>query len=96
MQYGEIVTDQVTYHLPAGFTVEGAPAGTKISWPDHAVFVNKIALGTGQIVIARQLARAFTFAKPEEYQDLRDFYQKIATADQQLLVLTRAPAIKGN
>jgi hypothetical protein len=96
MQYGEMVTDQVTYHLPAGFTVEGAPAGTKISWPDHAVFVNKIALGTGQIVIARQLARAFTFAKPEEYQDLRDFYQKIATADQQLLVLTRAPAIKGN
>jgi len=96
MHYGEIVTDQVTYHLPAGFTVEGAPADAKFSWPDHAVFIDKIVSGTGQIVIVRSSARAFTFAKPEEYQNLRDFYQKIAAADQQQLVLTRAPAAKGN
>ena len=38
----------------------------------------------------------FTFAKPEEYQDLRGFYQKIAAADQQQLVLTRTPVAKGN
>jgi hypothetical protein len=42
------------------------------------------------------LSRAFTIAKPEEYQDLRAFYQKVAAADQQELVLTRAPAAKGN
>jgi hypothetical protein len=35
-------------------------------------------------------------ATPEEYQDLRGFYQKVATADQQQLVLTRDPDGKGN
>jgi hypothetical protein len=49
------------------------------------------------VVVARTLARAFTEAKPEEYQDLRGFYQKVATADQQQLVLAAAPAAaKGN
>jgi hypothetical protein len=96
MHYGEIITDQVTYHLPAGFTVEGAPADAKISWPDHAIFIDKIVSGTGQIVLVRSSARAFTFAKPDEYQSLRDFYQKIAAADQQQLVLTRAQAVRGN
>jgi hypothetical protein len=96
MRYGDLVADQITYHLPAGFSVEGAPQDAKISWPEHAVLVDKTVAAPGQIVIVRQLGRAFTFAKPEEYQDLRGFYQKVATADQQQLVLTTAPASKGN
>ena len=27
MRYGDQIGDQIVYHLPAGFTVEGAPAG---------------------------------------------------------------------
>jgi hypothetical protein len=96
MQYGDQVKDQVTYHLPAGLTVEGAPQDTDFSWPQHAVFITKSASVPGQITIARSLARAFTFAKPEEYQDLRGFYQKVAAADQQQLVLTTSPAVKDN
>src|ERR1035438_9685259 len=30
MQYGSLITDQVTYRLPEGFTVEGAPQDAKI------------------------------------------------------------------
>lgn len=98
MQYGERVTDQITYYLPAGVTVEGAPQDTKISWQGHAVFVSKSVQQPGQIIVARSLARAFTLAKPEEYQDLRGFYQKVAAADQQQLVLTTSAstATKGN
>jgi len=96
MHYGEIVTDQVTYHLPAGFSVEGAPHDAKITWPEHALLVNKTVPTPGQITIARMMARAFTLAKPEEYQDLRSFYQKVAAADQQQLVLTATQAGKGN
>jgi hypothetical protein len=104
MQYGVLVTNQVTYHLPDGFTVEGAPPDAQITWPQHAILSVKSASAPGQITIAHSLARGFTFAKPEEYQDLRGFYQKIAAADQQQLVLTRAtaapspetPAPKGN
>jgi len=97
MHYGDQVTDQITYHLPAGFSVEGAPPDDKISWPQHAILVTKSKSDPGQITIARVLSRAFSFAKPEEYQDLRGFYQKVAAADQAQLVLAKTPsAVKGN
>jgi hypothetical protein len=97
MHYGDQVTDQIVYHLPANMSVEGAPQDTKIPWQGHAVFVTKTVSAPGQITIARIFARAFSSAKPEEYQDLRGFYQKIAAADQAQLVLTKsAPTQKGN
>jgi hypothetical protein len=96
MHYGERVTDQITYRLPAGFTVEGAPADANISWPNHALFVAKSLTQASQITIAQTLTRAFTLAKPEEYQDLRGFYQKVAAADEAQLVLAIAPAGKSN
>jgi hypothetical protein len=96
MHYADMVTDQVVYHFPAGFSIEGSPKDTKISWPAHAGLNTKSQAAAGQITTARQLARAFTFAKPEEYQDLRGFYQKVAAADQQQLVLTTSSAAKGN
>ncbi|MGO8934993.1 MAG: hypothetical protein ACLPLZ_09105 [Terracidiphilus sp.] len=88
MHYGERVTDDVTYHLPDGVTLEGAPQDANISWPGHALLVAKSATQSGQIEIGQTLSVAFTFAKPDEYQDLRGFYQKVAAADQGQLVLT--------
>jgi hypothetical protein len=97
MQYDQQISDQVVYHLPAVLTVEGAPKDNKVTWPKHAVYGTKAVAAPGQVTIVRQLARAFTFVKPEEYNDLRDFYQKVATGDQQQLVLTTTPAApKGN
>jgi Domain of Unknown Function with PDB structure (DUF3857) len=90
MHYAERVTDQITYRLPDGLAVEGAPADANFSWPAHALFVAKSLTQPGQITIAQTLTRAFTIVKPEEYQDLRGFYQKVAAADQAQLVLTAA------
>ncbi len=98
MRYAERISDQVTYHLPPGMTIEGAPQDANVSWPAHAVFVVKSKSDPGQIIVADSLANAFTQVKAEEYQDLRGFYQKVAAAAQQELVLTTAPAaaVKGN
>lgn len=71
MQYGNVVTDQIVYHLPPDMAPEGAPQDAKFSWPQHAVFVAKTVPAPGQVTVARSLARAFTFAGPDEYQDLR-------------------------
>jgi hypothetical protein len=66
------------------------------------MFIIKSKAGSNQIEIASSLAKAFTFAKPEEYQDLRGFYQKVDAAEQAQLVLAiapappAAPAVKGN
>ncbi len=96
MHFGDRVTEQMTFHLPARMTVEGAPTDTSISWPGRAEFMTKSATQPGEITLTHVLSRAFTFAKPEEYQDLRGFYQKVAAADQAQLVLTIAPAGKSN
>ncbi|MGA3008857.1 MAG: DUF3857 and transglutaminase domain-containing protein [Terracidiphilus sp.] len=89
MHYPEQITDEVTYHLPASLSVEGAPQNSKIIWAGHADFMTKSVAAPGKIIVARQIRRAFTLAKPEEYQDLRGFYQKVAAADQAQLVLAK-------
>ena len=92
MHYADRVADEITYRLPAGMTVEGAPQGVKIPWQGHAVMVTQTKIDPGKITIADMLAIGFTQAKPEEYQDLRSFYQKVAATEQEQLVLTTAPA----
>ena len=88
MEYADDVHDEVTYHLPEGLSVESAPPDTSIPWAGHAVFHVSSKVGKDQVEVARTFARAFAILPAKEYNDLRDFYQKVATADQQQLVLT--------
>jgi hypothetical protein len=96
MHYPERVTDVVTYLLPQGMTVEGAPQDNKISWSGHALYIVKSQSSPGKLVVADSEARGFDLAKPEEYQDLRGFYQKMAAANQEQLVLTETTASAAN
>jgi hypothetical protein len=49
------------------------------------------------VQLSRAFAFNFTLLDPKVYKDLRDFYLKVASADQQQVVLTRLPAApKGN
>jgi hypothetical protein len=88
--------DTVVYHLPEGFTVESAPQATSLSWPDHALLRIASQTKDNEITVARTFAYNYALLDSKEYNDLHDFYLKIATADQQQLVLTRAPVAKGN
>jgi hypothetical protein len=88
--------DDVTYNLPPGYNVESLPRDATSSWPDHALLNLHSSAENGSVTIVRTLAYNFTLLDPKDYSDLHGFYQKVATADQQQLVLTRAPAAKGN
>ena len=94
MGYADTVEDEVTYHLPDGFKVESAPADTSIPWTGHAAFILKSVAANNDVTVGRTFVRAFALLAPKEYPALRDFYQKVATADQQQLVLTSTPAAK--
>ena len=96
MRYGAQTTDQVTYHLPAGVAVEGAPKDGQTSWPGQAVLVTKTAAAPGVITVGRTFAHVFTVVGEKDYQDLRAFYQKVAASDEQQLVLSEAASAKGN
>jgi hypothetical protein len=96
MHYGDRVIDQVVYQFPPTLSVEGAPQDSRVPWADQAALITKVIKGTGQVTIARSLSKAFTFLKPEQYQDLRAFYQKVDANDQQQLVLSTSQDHKGN
>jgi hypothetical protein len=87
LHYAEQVIDDVVYHLPTGFSVESAPSATQLPWPDHAVLVVKTTPGTGTFDIKHIFARAFVLLNAKEYPALRGYYQKVATSDQQQLLL---------
>jgi len=96
VHFPESDQDEVTYHLPQGFSVESAPQDTNTVWPDHAQFKIHSSEDAGYVTVQRTLAYNFTLLDPKEYPNLHDFYLKVAAADQQQLVLTRASAAKGN
>jgi hypothetical protein len=94
MEYAETLRDEVTYHLPENFTVESAPAETSIPWAGHAAMQLKSVTKNNDVTVARVFIRGFALVAAQDYAGLRDFYQKTATADQQQMVLTMAPAAK--
>jgi hypothetical protein len=96
VHFPKMEQDEVTYNLPPGFNVESTPQPTNVAWPDHAMLKIGFSAKDGSVKVQRALAYNFTLLDPKEYSDLHDFYQKVATADQQQLVLTRTPAAKGN
>jgi hypothetical protein len=88
--------DEVTYHLPAEFSVETAPQTAAISWPAHAVLKVGAKMSGNDVTVTRNAAFNFSILPATDYGDLHDFYQKVAIADQQQLVLTRTQVAKGN
>jgi hypothetical protein len=96
VHYAKEQQDDVTYHLPQGYTVESAPQAASISWPGNAMMAIKIKPKEGGIEVVRVMAYNFTLLDSKDYSDLHDFYQKAATADQQQLVLTRTTAAQAN
>jgi hypothetical protein len=96
VHYPKVEQDEVTYHLPAEFVVETPAVPANINWPNRAVFKDSSTVKGADVTIKRILGYNFTLLEPKEYGDLHDFYQKVAAADQQQLVLTRSSAAKGN
>ena len=90
MQYGNRATSDVTYHLPEGVAVEAVPQGINISWMGHALLDTNSIKKPGAIEVGQSLSIAFTLLKPEEYQDLRGFFQQVAAADQEQVILTKS------
>jgi hypothetical protein len=96
VHYARLMRDDVTYHLPPGYTVESAPQAASSSWPDHAMLKISSDAKGDTVTVTRALAYNFALLDPKDYASLHDFYQKVATADQEQLVLSRVPVVKGN
>ena len=89
MCYARTEQDDVNYRIPAEFEVESEPHPNSIKWPEHAILSISTSGDTSLVEISRKLTFSYSFVDPNEYGDLHDFYQKMAIADQQQLILRR-------
>jgi hypothetical protein len=96
VHYAKLEQDDVTYHLPEGYTVEGVPTAANTTWNGHAELKVVSQRKSDVVEVFRTLVYNFALLGANDYPDLHDFYQKVATADQQQIVLSRATAVKGN
>jgi hypothetical protein len=88
--------DEIVYHFPADCAVASAPASLNVVWKGYAAMHVDSHQRGDALEVRREFGRDFTLLGPEAYTDLRDFYLKLATADQQQIVLTRSQAAQGN
>lgn len=93
VHYAKRLIDESTYFLPAGFSVESAPATTDIPWAGSAVLKIQSNTTGNAVTVTRSFVYSFTVLGAKEYGTLHDYYQKIASADQQPLVLTRVAQV---
>ena len=87
VRYAAQEQEQITYVMPAGFAVEGTPEDAKLTFQNNAAYQLKTKIDGASITNSRILARGFTLLEAKDYGQLRDFYQKVVSADQQQLVL---------
>ena len=89
VHFPESEVDQVTYTLPAGFTVESTLQPVTLPWANHALLRAVSKADGNRLVVVRVLVYNYTILEPTEYSDLRDFYEKVAKADSDQIVLER-------
>jgi hypothetical protein len=95
LHYAMMEQDDVIYHLPSGYTVDSVPHSSDVNWPDHALLQTSSTVKDSSVLVRRAFARSCSMLESADYNDLHDFYLKVAAADQQQLVLTNAAPAAG-
>ena len=90
--YPYMVQDAVRVKFPAGLNVESLPATEKIPFSSFAVYSLSTSSTPSTVTVQRSYSLGETIYLPKEYPELRSFYSKMETKDQESVVLTTAPA----
>jgi hypothetical protein len=89
--YPYMVQDAVRVKFPAGLNVESLPATEKIPFSNFAVYSLSTSSTPSTVTVQRSYLLGETIYLPKEYPELRTFYSKMETKDQESVVLTTAP-----
>ena len=96
LHFPYIVKDNLTLTLPAGFTIESVPKDAQIPLPKFADYAAKYKGTDKAYVYGRVMAVANTLYEKDEYPQLKEFFAKTNTQDQQQAVLhVEAAGAKG-
>ena len=92
LHYPVLERDSVVIALPPGLKAENVPKDAEIPLPQNADYAIQYKPKDGTYGYARRFILANTLYTAAEYPDLRGFYQKIKSKDEEQAVFSLAPA----
>lgn len=92
MRYPTSVQDAVRFTLPDSLVIESAPNAEAEKFKGFAAFNTSSKKAPNSITLYRNVTVGETIFEPADYAELRTFYGKLETKDQESLVLTRPEA----
>lgn len=90
--YPTYIQDAVRVKLPPSMKIESVPVKDVQQFQSFALYNLTPESTPNSITVRRNFALAEILFLPKEYPDLRAFYNKIETKDQENIVLTAAPS----
>jgi len=91
--YPHILQDAVRIKFPVGLNIESLPVAEKIPFLNFAVYDISTSSTPTSVTVQRNYMLGETLFMPKEYPELRSFYSKMETKDQENVVLTTAPIV---
>jgi hypothetical protein len=89
--YPRVTQDAVRIKFPPTLTIESLPGGGQVTFPKFAVYGTKAESTPTSFTTRRDYILGEPFFMPAEYAELRSFYSKFESKDQESVVLTTAP-----
>jgi len=89
--YPHMMQDAVRVKFPASLNVESLPTSEKIPFEKFAVYSMSTSSTPTSVTVQRNYMLGEIIYMPKEYPELRSFFSKMETKDQESVVLTTAP-----
>jgi hypothetical protein len=89
--YPSFVQDAFRVTFPASLTVESMPSSDNIPFQKYAAYNMSTVSTPNSVTVHRNYALGEFVFFPKDYSELRSFYSKMETKDQESVVLTASP-----
>jgi hypothetical protein len=94
--YASTARDAIRINFPPSFTIESLPGSNEIPFEKRGVSTRTAEASPTSVNVRRNLLLGEIFFQPKEYPDLRSFYTKFETSDQEPVVLKLTAPAAGN
>ncbi len=87
LDYPYAIEDTVTIKLPPALTIESLPKDAEVNYPQNALYRAKFTQEPGFVKSNRVFALGNTAYRPDEYPELKGFYEKVNAKDKESAVM---------